>query len=137
VSNVGALDQIRTFLRQHPDLHKQQEWYCGTTACVAGWTVALEQGLTAGCNLGGDAGWLRGVGSIELRAALLLGLTHDEADALFIRTTHKRTCNTTDEAEALLLIDALIARDKGELCDADREVLRRYYLPEEPAGDPT
>ncbi len=35
----------------------------------------------------------------------------------------------------VLLMDALIDRDKGELTDDDRAVLDRYELPHEPAGD--
>lgn len=128
MSNVGALDQIRTFLRQHPHLHDQSMWTCGTTACVAGWVVALDKGSQPGSNVTDDL-WACNLGAsrIAARAQELLGLAKPEASALFL--------DAQTEIDALLLIDALIARDKGELCDADREVLRRNGLPEEPAGD--
>lgn len=52
MANVGELDRVRRFLRDHPDLHNQREWLCGTTACVAGWTCALRQGVQPGTDLG-------------------------------------------------------------------------------------
>lgn len=134
MSNVGALDQIRTFLRANPDLHDQSMWTCGTTACVAGWTVAFDQGLAAGCNLDAEIDWAAARGSVERRAGEILGLSGAERDALFVQTIHRHPRGISAEEDALLLIDALIARDKGDLCDADRAVLRRYGLSEEPAS---
>jgi hypothetical protein len=55
------------------------------------------------------------------------------ADDMAARPTLQE--RTMSNREALALMDALIARDKGDLSDEDRDVLRRYGLPEEPAGD--
>lgn len=137
MSNIGQLDQVRRFLRDHPDLHNQRKWTCGTTACVAGWTVALNDGARAGVNL--DTRFSRRWKAlVEDNAIRILNLTDSEADALFRRTmlADVRGLPHTAEEEALLLIDALITRDKGEpLSDQDVEVLNRYGLPTEPAGD--
>lgn len=151
MSNVGELDRVRRDLRAHPELHNQARWVCGTTACVAGRTIALHRGVATGENL--NRALYTGTGQFfhagpgapgeETRvvAQEILGLTWDEAEALFVRTANDCDCcrdtELTPEQEALALIDALIARDKGEATDADREILDRYGLPTEPAGDAT
>jgi hypothetical protein len=130
MSNVGALDQVRTFLRAHPKLHVQSSWVCGTTACIAGWAVALDEGKKAWDWLPADgepySSFIEGR-IVERDARILLGLTVDEADALFLESG--------DEVGALALVDALVARDKGELTDDDRAVLADHGLPQEMAGD--
>lgn len=140
MTNVDELDQIRTFLRANPDLHDQHVWQCGTTACVAGWTEALDRGCRPGAHVGyvslltSTPSGESAVKVLEARAQAILGLTDVEAVALFHETAERYPDDEDGEArvQALLLIDALIARDKGELCDADRDVLRWYGLPEEP-----
>lgn len=145
MSNVGELDRVRRFLRDHPHLHKQSTHACGTVGCIAGWTVALDLGA-------GPGTWIAGViynadiDSTDDYAGRLLGLSADEQEALFYDTLtygcgglgHLHTpevLSRSQEEEALLLIDTLIARDKGELTDPDRDTLARYGLPTEPALD--
>jgi hypothetical protein len=123
MSNVGALDQVRTFLRAHPNLHRQSTWACGTTACIAGWTVALNEGKQAGDWLSDDDFTSR---NFAQPARHILGLSRDEAHALF---------HDWNETQALALVDAIIARDKGDLTDDHRSVLAGHSLPDEPAGD--
>lgn len=136
MSNVGELDRIRGFLRANPALHDQNMWACGTVGCVAGWTDALNRGCRAGDDIGYISSLTRTVdgrwaaAEVIRRARAILGLSDAEARALFHETA--RHDDDRDEAEALALIDALIARDKGDLTDADRDVLRRYGLTEEP-----
>ncbi len=141
MANVGELDRVRRFLREHPDLHRQRSWACGTTACVAGWTVALAQGVRAGQDVEqlmwqprcSQLMWqprcseqrphkLVHIGrTVAADAADLLELTEDEACALFesIKT----------EVRALELLDAIIAREKGELTDEQRTLLDGHFLP--------
>lgn len=152
MTNVGELDRVRRDLREHPEHHDQRRWVCGTTACVAGRTVALHEGVATGENLDAvlDTSRTRSfytpVGGRLRRefrwvAQGVLGLTEDEAEALFVSTANNCTGGRDDtltaEQEALRLIDALIARDKGDATDDDRAVLRWYGLPTEPGGDAT
>lgn len=144
MTNVGALDQVRRFLQANPEVHEQATWACDTVGCFAGWTVALNAGCKAGDDgleervpLYSEAGL-----HVQEIAERLLGLTRDESDALFNQTLdygvgirQLRAPSHNPETEALMLVDALINRDKGELTAADRTVLRRYCLPEQPAGD--
>ena len=143
MANIGALDQVRTFLREHPDVHTQQVFTCGTNGCVAGWAVALHEGVKPGDNLdkliyvprtdpdGEIEDEARPDGEIEDEARELLGLTLGEAHALFFGTLG----NADEEGDALLLIDAIIAREKHDLTDEQRALLDRYGLPTEPSGD--
>lgn len=89
---------VLDFIEAHPDKHDQDYWLmsfsrmpqggfttetalkrCGTTACYAGWTVLLA-GLPIQYDPWGDTDkrWL-----VRNRAAVLLGLTDGEEQALF------------------------------------------------------
>lgn len=157
MTDIARLDQLRRHLRTYPDLHGQHTFACNTTACAAGWTVALEQGIrmdTAYDTYGGVY-YQQTVETVVLSAAtrrvahavskdwkctkldgpphdiatyarMLLDLTEDEAIALFYRT---------GDANALLLIDALINREKGELTEEDIEILEYFELSTKPSGD--
>lgn len=127
MSNVGELDQIRTFLRDHPDLHRQAVLYDSTRTrgCVAAWTEALSRGCRAGDRIGM---LVRDWSGVLDRARGVLGLTAEEASDVFAARQGARGNETT-----LRLVDALIARDKGDMTAAERRTLRRYGLPEEPA----
>jgi hypothetical protein len=126
MANVGALDQIRTFLREHPDVHDQSTFSCGTTACVAGWAIALHRGARYGermdpvvCHDDNDDD------AIEAEARDLLGLTDRETQALFYET-----CSAPrPERQALDLIDAIIAWEKDDLADEQRTLLHSYMIP--------
>ncbi len=133
MANVGALDQVRTFLREHPDVHRQEVFTCGTSGCVAGWAVALNEGVKPGDNLDRLIYVPRSNPDeeIEGEARELLGLTLGEAHALFFGTLG----NADEEGDALLLVDAIIAREKHDLTDEQRALLDRYGLPTEPSGD--
>jgi hypothetical protein len=125
MTNVGELDQIRGFLRDHPDLHRQSVLYdhTGTGGCVAAWTDALNRGCRAGDCI--RAPRFDHPVNVFNRARLILGLTREEASDVFAARKGARGRETT-----LRLIDALIARDKGDLSEAGRRTLRRYGLPE-------
>lgn len=127
MTNVGELDQIRSFLRDHPDLHRQAVLYnsTGIRGCVAAWADALNRGCRAGVRIfTAYSEWT----AIFDRARHVLGLTVEEAGDVFAARSGRRGNETT-----LRLIDALIARDKGDMTAVERRTLRRYGLPEEPA----
>jgi hypothetical protein len=44
-------EAVLDLVEAHPDLHDQTNSTCGTTACLAGWTVALHTGLQPGQDL--------------------------------------------------------------------------------------
>lgn len=93
--------ELVSFLREHPEMHDQDFWLCtgpqwngepmtttrvfeqcGTTACAAGWTVLLAGGKAL------DGTWAELDGKrarIQTHARILLGLTNEEADWLFIK----------------------------------------------------
>jgi hypothetical protein len=145
--DIARLDRLRNHLREHPDEHNQRRFACGTTACAAGWAIALEHNSYAGANVEGllytdtmlEAAVIYGEGfdfsflgsSVEpyfWYARMLLGLTENEAEALFFRTMNSPT-------GALKIIDALINREKGELTEEDRKILEYYALPTEPSEE--
>lgn len=128
MTNVGELDQIRTFLRANPDLYRQSVLYdaTGTRGCAAAWTEALSRGCRAGDRIGM---LVRDWAGVLSHARTILGLTAKESSYVFAARQGKRGNETT-----LRLIDALIARDKGDLSAGERRTLRRYGLPEKPAS---
>ena len=40
--NIDLAEKVLAHVKAHPKLHDQSTWHCGTTACLAGWTVALS-----------------------------------------------------------------------------------------------
>lgn len=141
MSNVGELDRVLRFLEDNPLLHLQATHTCGTSGCVAGWTVALALGARAGDQIERIV-WSPGGGRETSRAAqAILGLADVEARRLFYGTLFRHPIIEAGaweigegpaEAEALALGWALLRRDKGCAEPADLDVLRRYGLPEEP-----
>lgn len=157
MSNVIEMDRVRAFLAEHPDLHRQSTWVCGTSACAAGWTWLLghEQpwqeyvGRLSQlwlCSFG--RGIARSDADIATYAAIRLGLTFDEQRTLFHGTGVHRVdsgmCGNaladwvqcpvglTAEVRALALMNAIIERDKDSLSGAARAVLEHYRLPTDP-----
>jgi hypothetical protein len=91
--NVPLLRKELDFVTAHPDLHRQNLWAhhgsCGTTACLAGWTV-LHAGFETEGTYGSQyhvrsATTLQRVGStfIPTVASKLLGLTWQQGEFLF------------------------------------------------------
>lgn len=93
--NAERLQTVLTHIRDNPELHRQDLWTCGTSACFAGWTTRLfgvEDGWT---NIGfstdvdgicGAEVWERDgthYSSTRMLAITLLGLTNDQAFKLF------------------------------------------------------
>lgn len=39
--NVDLAERVLELITEHPDLHNQEIWHCGSTSCIAGWTVTL------------------------------------------------------------------------------------------------
>lgn len=104
--NVALLDETLAWIWAHPEEWKQEYWRCETGMCFAGWAAELagavwltgtedarshlvkaeaddppEHISLSAMRFGAsDAVWVR------TRAQRLLGLTWDEADALFMET---------------------------------------------------
>jgi hypothetical protein len=90
--NINLLDQVVGFLEKNPKAWFQSEWIrqanllpvkiegledfenCGTTGCVAGWTVAIADPAFAKTHSDDD---------IAQRAEELLGLNAADASAIF------------------------------------------------------
>jgi hypothetical protein len=144
--NVGELSALGDFLEAHPQFHDQSNFYCGTTACAAGWTVARQVGFHPGMNFDGsaattaiyeqklalasDLGVSGAFVSTAMLAQIILGLSSSEREALFYGTLRYEDLA---EQEAIALIRALVAREKEELTEEQREVLFRYGLSELPS----
>lgn len=108
--DMGIWTSIKPDLVEFPDGITKAKVECGTTGCVAGWTVQLagdkllvhedtrnEDGTyVASCSVAKNGR----ICDIEFRARKLLGLTYDEADALFF---------TDDNQRAIDKLDTLIA----------------------------
>lgn len=155
MSDIAKLEEVASFLREHPDLHGQGSYVCDTTACVAGWTWLLGQhpnwwrDTDTGDN---PASLLRfGAGPATVRfATAALGLSTRESWQLFNGTNshgdHLECGNyskadkvaqcpvgLTAEDRALTLMGALIERDKDSLSPQGRAVLEHYALSVTPA----
>jgi hypothetical protein len=123
--DIARLDAVRQLLRQYPEYHDQQTIACGTTGCVAGWTTALERNAHPGDNL---ETVVNSYVTVTL-ATKLLGLSWEEQEALFFDTMDFNVFNDqSPEENALELIDALIAREKGELNEYECYILDYYNL---------
>lgn len=85
--NEALLREILTFIELHPERWDQGSWWdtgaCGTTGCLAGWTVVLADPL-----FGPDQAWAFDPLScdIDFRARNLLGLSEEQAHELFFFT---------------------------------------------------
>jgi hypothetical protein len=154
--DIARVDQLRRHLRENPQYHRQLEFACGTTACAAGWAVALEHGAKTG-NSYLDALIIRvtmdavttamwekwdfaifendedSVDAIAIYARMLLDFSADEARAVFFDTLEAHD----SEADAVALLDALVHREKGELTVEDVKILIKYDLPLEPDSEVT
>jgi hypothetical protein len=158
MSDLARLDQLRRHLREYPEYHNQNVFSCGTTACAAGWTVALEHQAQVGMTLydvihsrdvtkayhphadqwnfyyKSEVDWLDNVEDTDATAGyarMLLDLNEDDARALFYKTAFVADSNNA----ALELLDALIDREKGELTEGDIWVLEEYELNTEPTEE--
>jgi len=141
MTNVGELDRVLRHLQDHPRLHLQAVHACGSSGCIAGWTVALAHGLHAGDQIEHII-WEAGSNKqISATAQAILGLTDVEARRLFYGTLYANPIDECraymfrdgqGEREALALGWAILRRDKGCPEQADLAVLAEYGLPEEP-----
>lgn len=96
MANLAELDRVITYLEDHPEEHQQDQWVCGTGACLAGTAALLndyrrltyreeveikQQGIDPSGlvkdRLGFDT-W------VPMAAERVLGLTCDEAFLLFM-----------------------------------------------------
>lgn len=126
MSNVAALTEVLDHVETNPDRHDQAAWVCGTTACLAGWAVALHHGHKAGDLLSRSSDSFLHGDWIPKAAEAILGLTHKEGSVLF---------GTPGEKTAIRLGRAIAARDKGDADAGQRSLLAVRGLPTEPAGD--
>lgn len=89
--NIEKLDAAIAWIEEHPEEHDQASYFartaCGTTACLAGVVVMLDGWVpewagrhweTPRARKGDRVMWVRDV------AQGLLGLSEDQADALFL-----------------------------------------------------
>ncbi len=78
--NIKLLEKIKLAIRAYPNQFDMSNWFdkneCGTTACIAGWAVALNKNLPL--NQAEDA-----CIACEREAMKALGLTFDEGQRLF------------------------------------------------------
>jgi hypothetical protein len=149
--DIARVDQLRRHLRENPKYHRQLEFACGTTACAAGWAVALEHSAQVGNKLeqiieqatahaltpGLEDEWrfpwldLHTVykddycPDIATYARMLLDFSADEARTVFFSTLGA----SDPEADTVALLDALVHREKGELTEEDIVILEKYELP--------
>ncbi len=145
MADTAALRRVLTFIQDNPDQHNQREWICGSAACLAGWAVLLDRGVTEIED--GDYNFRRDrwewediatqkVVGLDLsrrdladEAAGLLGLPEAEREALFSRTAgYGRRANEV----ALTLGWAIVARDEGDLSEEQRVLLDSWGLPTAP-----
>lgn len=135
-SRVPLAQRVRDQIVQHPESHNQKVWVqetsCGTTACVAGWTVilagatpALDRDISSSWHgIDEFPGWVRygldeyasyvdcipihgnrsALVSIFSYAEQLLGLTSAQGDYLFAASRTRK--------ELLRALDNLIRRDE-------------------------
>ncbi len=82
VLDEARMREVLAFLQLHPELWNQNHFLCGTTGCLAGWTVALDEQKTV--HELDQLTW--GYPAIPIRAQELLGLTDKQAHELFTFT---------------------------------------------------
>lgn len=114
MKNLEKLEGLREALITHPQQHDQATFCtdsmsnpindCGTSACAAGWTLALE-GLTLM-----DVQKDKDPRSLSKRAADILGLDTEESSALFFDTLDYDDAETA----AIKLIDVYISEAMKE-----------------------
>lgn len=112
--NIELAKQVLDFVSQHPEKHNQLWWMgredsydhnddvnvCGTTGCIAGWTVIFATGkatLREACR---DLG--HGTFDTDAAAAEALGIDRGVADDIFY---------TNDRERAIEKFAALIERE--------------------------
>lgn len=80
--NMGCYFQEGSDDDEEPEFHDQTGHLCGTTACIAGWAIALEDGVDRLHMMS------RNSANTFDRAQSILGLTYDQAEQLFLRRDH-------------------------------------------------
>jgi len=101
--NIELMRRVRDQITAFPEKWDQHSWAseetddfseCGTTACIAGWAVALHTGesnlVKAAAKLGHSA-W-----DTDLAAAKALGLDAGEARGLFYTYSHERALDVLE-----------------------------------------
>lgn len=142
--NIGELSQLSDFLDSYPENHWQARFYCGTSACAAGWAVALNAGCTVGTQFTesiASPGLLpmmksrllhshhQNASAVADRAQRILGLSRYEASKLFFETMYR----DYPEQSARDLIRALMAREKEELNPSQERLLRSFLVNRQPS----
>lgn len=93
--NIDELDRNVTFIEDHPELHNQAVWTCGTGACLAG-HIVLNNGYTLYLRDGDDLGArvLNPQGEaviVSREARRILGASREETNLLFYSTNTVKT----------------------------------------------
>ena len=147
MSDVAVMRRTLEQVLAHPEAHGQGSWVCRTSACFAGWTVLLHRQLTLAAAsalrwpdraIGGGWTWTDprdgevhvSYMAIQAEAQFLLGLTDDEAEALFMGPAQE--LGDTAEAEAVAVAEAIIARDESRLTPEQSALLAGEGLPVDP-----
>lgn len=88
--NIELAQKVHGFLTEHPERHDQVHWAsdisadfneCGTTGCIAGWTVILHTGkrtLREAVNALGHSAF-----NTDIAAAQVLEIDEDDASRIF------------------------------------------------------
>ncbi len=86
--NEPLLREVLAFIELHPQQWDQGAWIqtgvCGTTACLAGWTVVLADPVVGGLERMFEVDFTRM--DIRGRAQALLGFTDEQVEWLFYYT---------------------------------------------------
>lgn len=112
MEGLELLRAVREQIIEHPEEHNQRHWGaetdCGTTYCVAGWALALNDHPMEWTPRGGEGTIIayaaEGGTDVATIARRLLSLSFEEAYGMFF----------AGEAEALRLLDAAIERREAE-----------------------
>jgi hypothetical protein len=103
-------------VEQHPEQHDQGKVTCGTTACLAGWTIALAHGLSTESELPKWADLIGEDGDPAFAAMQLLNLDpgrEDEfIDRVFINFSADDAISAFIELTGLAEIPALPASER-------------------------
>jgi hypothetical protein len=97
IDKAGRRRRLDDVVRVKDTLGALRSLSCGTSACIAGWAIHLHPraGLSAAYRPSALGGTYY---DVQAHAQAVLGLTDDEADALF----HRRMSQTNVQAAAFL-----------------------------------
>ena len=132
------VDQVLAQIEAHPENHVQSWWgrsesYCRTTHCIAGWACELDPDTTLVWTLPTRADQVRYLDSVLVnrgpghiaempvaeRAAELMGMDYDTAEAIFFNTLTEGSSLLTalGRDTALTTLRKVVEQTKKQLAD--------------------